>query len=156
MREVLLSGHVTRCHTVPGGCGHQTTAHHAWGVAMLVVYLWPDVDAMTLHAALAHDVAERWVGDVPAQAKWNNPVLANELEAHEDHVMAGLGLDYDLAEDSIAVIALADKVELYLYSQHRANLGDGYAGEILHRLHGWFRKHASLSTRFPKVKDLIQ
>lgn len=65
------AGEVARFHAAPR-VAPQTVAAHSWGVATLVLYLYPPARRQLLLEALYHDSAEVVTGDIPATFKWAN------------------------------------------------------------------------------------
>ena len=84
------AGDVTRFHTLRT-IRQQSVAHHSWGVATLLLHVWPEAPASVLRAALWHDVAEIETGDMPAPIKWANPELKKELGDVRDAFKALIG-----------------------------------------------------------------
>jgi 5'-deoxynucleotidase YfbR-like HD superfamily hydrolase len=110
-------GNVRRCHTFPH-VGEYTVGKHSYDVVMLILVLWPNSSMALVRAALQHDLAERWLGDVPATAKWDHAELAEayrkaEASVETNHALAVPGLTSLEAHR----LALADRVELYLWAQ---------------------------------------
>lgn len=118
-------GGVKRCHTFPI-IGEQTVAAHSWGVAQIIRRLWPECSKTLLLAALDHDVAERWTGDVPADAKWRNPNLRAELAKVETQVEHELGLNQGwlLSETEQHMLKWADRLELLQFCVDQRRLGN--------------------------------
>jgi len=96
--NVLDGGEVKRYHTM-SIIGEQSVASHSWGVAVILNWLKPDISKTAILKALAHDVAEKRTGDMPAPTKWNNPDLAKELSVVEKNIELELGVDYELTEE---------------------------------------------------------
>lgn len=68
---LMRTGHVGRYHTLQATMlRQQTTAEHAYGVALILVWLLGDhAGGQLLQAALLHDAGEYWVGDIPSPTK---------------------------------------------------------------------------------------
>lgn len=119
-RDLLNFGKVRRYHTVPDEGRGQTTAEHAWGVAVLIATYHPSPSPDLLKAALFHDLAEAYVGDTPATAKWFWGALHNALEQAEREVNEDYGWRIELTISEQQWLAACDMLELYLYAQYRA------------------------------------
>ena len=71
-RRVLAAregGNVLRCHTVPHH-GQYSVGKHSYDALSLLLLLHPNPSMNLVKATLWHDCAERFVGDMPAPAKW--------------------------------------------------------------------------------------
>lgn len=99
----------------------QTLGHHQWGVAVLLLELFPDCSMATLKEALLHDTGEPGAGaDVSAPAKRKYPALAkvaHAAEIAERHEM-GVPPELDIDCDYDAIL-LCDRLEAYLFARVR-------------------------------------
>lgn len=99
----------------------QTLGHHQWGVAILLLELFPDCSRATLKEALLHDTGEPGAGaDVSAPAKAKYPALAEEAHIAEMNERSEMGVGQDLSFpcDHLAIL-LCDKLEAYMFAQVR-------------------------------------
>lgn len=124
-KALLEGGRVQRFHALPHTQPY-TVAEHSWSMAMLLLALHPHpVPQRLLWACLTHDVAERWVGDTPAPAKWYvAPDLCHALEKAEHHINTTLGIDWGLNEVDRRWLKALDVAELMVYATdeiHRGN-----------------------------------
>ena len=109
----------------------QTLGHHQWGVAVLLLELFPDCSMETLKEALLHDTGEPGAGaDVSAPAKAKYPKLAEAVTDAEHAERAELGATWSLlhVREHLA-IELCDKLEAYLFAKTRCPWvlgGDGW------------------------------
>lgn len=122
------TGLTHRYHTVPGM--EQTVGEHSWGVAIIILQLNPSPSTSLIRAALYHDCAEKFTGDVPATVKWANPGLRKELDEVEERWERSLGIDVQLTEFEKDWLKAADMIELILFCSHAIMLGNEYAREI--------------------------
>ena len=100
----------------------QTLGHHQWGVAILLLELFPNCSMATLREALLHDTGEPGAGaDVSAPAKAKYPALAEAAEIAELAEREELGVPWrnDLSELQDDMIELCDKLEAYMFAQVR-------------------------------------
>ena len=122
--NTLESGRVVRYHAVPT-VGSQTVGLHAWGVAVLCIYVTngtPSVELLT--QALVHDAAELFTGDVPFTVKRDVPtakLLYRQLEviAHDNMVMPETGLN----PHDAAVLKLCDTLEGLIWCRKTETTG---------------------------------
>lgn len=127
--ELYDSGRTRRFHNQAdySGAPGQTVAEHSWGVVLIVLELCRRAQvlpsAQLMEAALLHDAAERWVGDLPAPTKWRFPALAKILDEAEEEVSEEYGLKIELTNFEQRILKWADSLELYLYSARRVRDG---------------------------------
>ena len=120
IRDVYNSGRVERYHTNPAPVA-QTIAQHSWGVAVLILKLHPNPDLNLISAALHHDCAELYVGDVPAPTKWDNPELSDMLHKLESKISGQMGIMQEyLTEEDEEWLRACDRLELVLWCEHLA------------------------------------
>ncbi len=138
VRLARMGGAVERCHTIPHAPGY-TNAAHSWGVAMLVLQLWPEDFPRLAGHCICHDVPEGWVGDIPAHTKARLLDLKYQLEKLEDQVFSRLQLpsENDLREEDREKLKAADYLELWLWADEAERIGNHYAAEIRHKLDSW-------------------
>lgn len=99
----------------------QTLGHHQWGVAILLLELFPDCSMATLKEALLHDTGEPGAGaDVPAPAKAKYPGLARAVAVAErvERSFLGVPVDNSFPCDRLAIL-LCDKLEAYMFARVR-------------------------------------
>ncbi len=78
-----MAGRIRRLHIRPMNGDEQNVAAHTWGVAMILLDLFPDVSREALVFTLRHDVPEVVTGDIPANVKWDNPEIDRALQRRE-------------------------------------------------------------------------
>lgn len=83
-------GQVARFHALPN-IPPYNVAEHTYGVTSLLLLLHPNPSLNLIKAVHFHDLPERWLGDIPATAKWNNPELAVAYKLAEERVFNRLG-----------------------------------------------------------------
>lgn len=135
MRHQMLrkGGSVKRWHTI-SNAKEQTVAAHSWGVAVIIMDLWPDSRAALLHAALLHDVPEQLIGDVPSPTKWAHPRLAKELDLAEESFWDTVGVKFPaLTMPERFQLKIADMLELLWYCIEEERLGNKNFKEVFVR-----------------------
>ena len=115
--DIRAGGRVDRLHTM-----HKTrpysVAEHSWNIWMLIHQLDPSVLDMGLtQHIMFHDVAEHWVGDLPAPMKWYRPVLNHECELVEIEIIHKLEnlCTNDLTKYQLELFKFCDMMELLLF-----------------------------------------
>lgn len=120
-------GAVERCHATPHH-GTYNNAQHCYGAVSLLLILHPDPSVDLIRAVQFHDVAERWLGDMPATGK-TGP-LRTEYEEAEATIQMDLGLMPLLDQESHAWLRAVDLLDLWLWAREQLFLGNFAAEEI--------------------------
>jgi len=129
--KCLWEGGLTRrLHTVLH-LQHYDVAQHSWRMAALLFALHPNPSQKLLWAVLFHDVPERWVGDMPAPAKWNG--LGDALEKAEHKIAKKLDIDFDLEWEEVLWLKGLDILELFLFCEDEVRLGNLHLVEVRRR-----------------------
>jgi len=68
LQFIINGSEVKRFHTLTT-LQTETVGHHSHGVACFTLLLDPDASRQLLLAALFHDLAEQYTGDIPSPAK---------------------------------------------------------------------------------------
>lgn len=121
------TGVVKRWHTEP--IDAQSIAEHSWGVAVILMELAPPeiVTLKLVKAALHHDCAERYTGDLPATVKWAEPRLKREMDRLESKWETELGISVSLSGVERRWLKAADWLELVLYCDLQVKKGNTFA-----------------------------
>jgi len=117
------AGTVRRAHIIPHH-GVYNVAQHSYGAASLLLLLNPDPSIALVKAVLWHDVAERWMGDVPAPVKMRQPELAEMIYDEEERILGALGLAQDLRTEEVLWLRAVDTLDLWLWSREEEALGN--------------------------------
>lgn len=144
LAAIREAGRIYRYHQL-GAALAQRVDSHAWGVATLILHLWPDASRDLIVAAIHHDTGEHGPGDIPAQTKWAlSEEARRELDALEDAALArAVGLLPELVPVDADRLRIADQLELMIHCYETMLDGD--------RRSAWgpFWRVASLLTRRP-------
>lgn len=120
---LLVGGNTRRFHTMRT-ITENTVAEHSWGVAALMwVMSGGKCSAVAMMAALTHDVAERYVGDVPSPTK-RALGISDQLSAYEDTILATAQFDYALTEEEARWLKLADCYDGMMFCVRERSLGN--------------------------------
>lgn len=131
-------GHVRRCHTVPHH-GEYSVGKHSYDALSMLMILHPNPSMNLVKAVLWHDCAERFVGDMPAPAKWLNPSLEAQYEAAEVEAQQASGLVIpELTEEEQNWLDAVDRAELLLWTYDQMFLGNYHCQQFLTATTGWF------------------
>jgi len=107
IRKVLQSGNVVRFHSSIG-MDKQKNSEHEWEVALILQYIYPQCSKELLLAALTHDAAEYYTGDIPFPTKQASPELKSVLDKLERHWEEQNGVHFDLYPEETYFLKLAD------------------------------------------------
>lgn len=156
-RRVLAAregGNVLRCHTVPHH-GQYSVGKHSYDALSLLLLLHPNPSMNLVKATLWHDCAERFVGDMPAPAKWFNQALGEEYEKaeREAQVASGLALP-ELAEEEQNWLTAVDRVELLLWAEEQSALGNRHTQGLVNTSWGWLAQNAAKVPQ--EVRDFVE
>lgn len=125
-------GRVERAHGYPH-IGSYSNAAHSWGVAMLMLQLWPDEFPRLGAACLTHDVPEFITGDIMAPTGRYVPGLKDQMAVIERKVSYSMDLpsEHDLEPEDLERLKACDMLEFWLWSQEQLLLGNQFALEGL-------------------------
>lgn len=117
-------GHVQRVHGTPH-IGEYTVGKHSFDALSILLVAHPNPTVNLIKAVLWHDVAERWVGDLPAPVLNAFPELKEAYERAEAQVQQQKGLELPpLAPDEKLWLKLVDRVEFWLWCKDQLLLGN--------------------------------
>lgn len=133
-------GAVERCHGIRHH-GSYSNAAHSWGVAMLMLQIWPADFPRLASYCLAHDVPEAWVGDVPApMMRYAN--LGPAMHPVERKLCQWLELPYegDLPPEDHAKLKACDRLEFWLWCREQNRLGNIFAADSQAEIERYFKE----------------
>lgn len=107
----------------------ETVGHHSANVAILCDHLAGGASANLLMAALTHDQAEQYTGDVPATAKWNSVELKRLLDDIEDSYV----VMPQLTPLEQRILKQADMLDLCFKCQEEVLMGNVPMTEVMVR-----------------------
>lgn len=123
IRNVLHSGDVVRFHNHVG-IEKQKNSEHQWGVALILHFIYPSCSKHLLVAALTHDAAEYFTGDIPFPTKAACPELSRLLVQLEKQWEADNGIERDLHWEEHVAIKFCDTLEGMWYCVNQVKIGN--------------------------------
>jgi len=131
--EFITSGsEVNRYHTMIT-LQKETVGHHSHGVACLVLALNPEASRELLIAALYHDLAEQYTGDIPSPAK-RDYGIGDQVSDLEKRLVKEAGLHWPtLTTAEQRVLKLADIAHGALFCVREMSLGNKRMYEVYDR-----------------------
>lgn len=129
-RIIRAGGSVQRYHTARTLRG-QTVADHSWGVAQLIVQVYPEASSTLLRAGMGHDISETVHGDIPAPAKWAHPSLAEAEHNASGHFNTQMGLNFPLTPQEYYILKWCDLMECLMWCAEEARMGNTYAVSMM-------------------------
>ena len=149
-------GAVKRWHTI-SNAKEQTVAAHSWGVAVIIMELWPDSRADLIYASLLHDVPEQLIGDVPAPTKWAHPRLAKELSLAEETFWDIVKVKFPaLTSEEVLKLKIADMMELLWYCIEEERLGNKNFKEVFVRGVEYIKRYDLCEASTQMLDDIIK
>lgn len=144
LKATREGGMVQRCHTLPHH-GSYSVAEHTYGVCQLIMTFHPSPTVPLLRAALNHDVAERWIGDLPTTAKWLSPDLKYAMATAEEAVELAYDLHPNsLTDDERRWLRAADLMELWLWAHEQVAQGGLRATLVISNIDVWLKERAQV------------
>ena len=137
--EIRRGMNVKRFHTTVR-LQEETIGHHSANVAAIILRLDPLCSRDLLVAALMHDIAEAYTGDVPAPFKWDYPDIAKGLkEGERSYVRDQYIPNPTLTDAEALLLKLADMLDLVLSSIEEWRKGNAYARVLTNNGIGYLR-----------------
>ena len=123
LNEVLAAGRVVRYHAAPVD-RKQTVAEHTWGV-LAILYEITDPSPALIEAAIFHDIAEVYTGDVPAPVKKASKQVKQIFDDLEEDALAEMEVSLPkLTREEQRYLKIADCLEGLHYCNSRIQAGD--------------------------------
>lgn len=130
--DIYRAGRTKRYHTRDTH-NIQTVAEHSWGVAMILLHVFPQATPEMVLIALAHDLPEADTGDLPAPFKWANPAVVPHLEKAEASWFSKHGLSHSMSSLASDIIRYCDIAELVMFCLREIRSGNIDMIDILDR-----------------------
>jgi 5'-deoxynucleotidase YfbR-like protein len=134
-------GHVQRCHYFPHHGGY-SVAEHSFQMALLLDCLHPNPTPAMFSYVLRHDLAEKWIGDIPGSIKRDVPGLREYLKGVESKIEDERGIAIPgLQPEEEWWIKVLDNVEFMMWCDEQSLLGNQYATPKGKEVLQWLRKN---------------
>ncbi len=140
--RVLLAiegGRVERCHCFPTN-SRPTVGLHTFNAVSMLLILCQDPTINMIKALQFHDCAERFLGDLPAPAKYNCPEFKELYEKEEGSILIKYGMLPILDERERMWVRAMDLLEFLMFIKHELNLGNKYAQQRYNRIISYIEK----------------
>lgn len=121
IRAAREAGEVQRCHALPHHSPYNL-AIHSYGAVSLLLLLHPDPSLNLIKALMFHDVAERWLGDVPSPGKAISPQMGLLYEEVERDILNQLEMNPLLGAGEVMWLRAMDTADLYLWCIRESEL----------------------------------
>lgn len=149
---ILKGGQVVRFHTKPT-IKEETVAEHSYLVAWLITLVHPGTPrAELLLAALAHDLPEYILGDVPSPTKIALG-LGSLYRTQEALLFERAGMpDYEgmLNETEAAILKFCDNLAGYLKCRYEQQLGNRTLRTVVVNYRAYIENQIATSPHLPK------
>ena len=115
---LLSAGKVHRYHQDGWG---QLVGEHTWRMLVVLLHFWPLASRSMVLAALYHDVAERYTGDMPSPVKCHSPQVLEAVRQMEQdfHEHLHISTTSELMVEDQARLSCADYLELCITCKER-------------------------------------
>lgn len=154
IRRLREGGHVQRCHVLYHRDHGYTDGKHSFDAASLLLVLHPCPPIHLIKMVLWHDVGERYVGDLPASAKWASAMLSAAYEALERQVLESHFVMKPLLEAMTKWdwqwLKALDAVEFYLWCEDQLAAGNRHVEMA------WRNITEALETMRPNMPTPVQ
>jgi 5'-deoxynucleotidase YfbR-like HD superfamily hydrolase len=160
-RRILFWRHgaaVKRYHAVHT-LQQQTVGAHSAGVAYFCLLVVGRPTPQLLLAALTHDLAEQYIGDVPGHTKHDIAGVGAALEQAEQRILNQYGCKFDLTDYERDVLRFADCAEGFLTCIGERRMGNRDITEVGVKYRHFleqFPKDASMYDVFHELRTMWQ
>ena len=142
LQRILLAiegGRVERCHCFPTN-SRPTVGLHTFNAVSMLLILCPDPTINMIKALQFHDMAERFLGDMPSPVKQKEKSLCFHYEKIENFILIEYGMYPKLDEREQMWVRAMDLLEFLMFIKHELNLGNKYAQQRYDRICAYIEK----------------
>lgn len=156
VRAIVDGGRTRRFHTVRT-ITTQDVAAHSYGVAMLVrVLLGPNVRAAVLLDALQHDMAEVYMGDIPAPTK-RKLGISESVAYHEAMELTALGfVTEELTTEERRAVKFADCFDGMLFCVTERSMGNRAVGGTYNNYRSYVAELGPTGTAYEVYSEIAR
>lgn len=134
-----------RCHTVPYLGEPYSVGKHTMDALVLLLTFYPQASKDLIVALMFHDFPERWIGDLPAPAKWFNADLKKEYEVTERVVIDRKKIPSpSLTVEEARWLDIVDRLEFWCWCHDQIALGNRNVEGAYEQIHNWFMHQDNL------------
>ena len=158
IKTIRAGNSVTRWHTRKMH-KYETVGEHTANVLTIVFALCGDKNPSPelISATLLHDTAEQWTGDVPATAKWEMPLLKENLDALEEKMMRQNWLKVPrLTSEEELTLKWADMLDLCYACMSELDMGNRTISDVFERGVEYLRGLTTHQVGLKLLEDLIK
>lgn len=122
IRFAREAGAVRRLHNRPV-VGHYDVAQHCFNILSMLRVLHPEPSISLIWACHAHDLPERFTGDIPAPTKWAGIIDKAQEERVEKEILKHMGFSYELTHEEYWWLKGLDMLEFLMFVKDQRMLG---------------------------------
>jgi 5'-deoxynucleotidase YfbR-like HD superfamily hydrolase len=135
--------------------GEDTVGHHSQGVAVLMIMFMGNPSKELLKAAITHDMAERWCGDLPAPFKWANQDFCGKHAEFEAIKLVELKFAWQLNDYETAMLRIFDVLDAALFGYEQYHLGNKHGAKIFRKCFDWLNKSTVSTVLLKEIPMLL-
>lgn len=147
---IIRGSEVTRYHTVRL-ITEETVGHHSQMVALLCWLVDPGCSRNLLVAALAHDLAEHVLGDIPAPSK-REFGIGEQVNALEERLLGNAGFGVKLDPEEKRLLKFADNLQGLIKCGREIEMGNYRMKEVFDR----YRSYLEAGVMIGREKELFE
>jgi 5'-deoxynucleotidase YfbR-like HD superfamily hydrolase len=134
IKTIRAGNSVTRWHTRRMHRYETVGEHTANVIAIIMAMSGMSISSPLLHAALIHDTAEQWTGDIPATAKWESEFLKKASDELEHRKLKAHHINHpELTGDEYLILKWADMLDLLYTCLGELQMGNRTISEVFER-----------------------
>lgn len=123
LRERLEGARVKRCHTADYH-GHYDVGQHSFAMLLIYCTLHPSPQKGTMLAIMAHDLAERYTGDIPAPVLLGDDMMREHMAQAEEELRERMGIQWNLDYEEERWLWGCDRLEHWLWAMRQHRMGN--------------------------------
>lgn len=108
-----------------------------------------------IKAAIQHDIAEYYTGDIPAPVKWQNVDMRATINRIEAQVNKDLNLNLELDLEDQRRLVMADVLELMWFCLEEMQMGNSYLREVFNRCSTYLKDYGMDTPAYTMFNQLV-